>query len=176
MMQVPITLTINGRRHSLEVKPNEILLNVLRDRLGLMGAKYGCGIGECGACTVLIDGKPVLSCQLLAFTADGHDILTIEGLEEDGSLHPLQDAFVEKGAIQCGYCTPAMLLSAKALLDEHPEPTDEQIRDAIRGNLCRCTGYVNILRAIKAGAQRLKSRAPEEPAPNARETEERTAR
>ena len=159
-MKVAIRLTVNGRRHEIEVRPNEILLNVLRDRLGLMGAKYGCGIGECGACTVLLDGKAVLSCQMLAFAADGCEVLTIEGLERDGSLHPLQEAFVEEGAIQCGYCTPAMLLSAKALIDEHPEPTDDQIRDAIRGNLCRCTGYVNILRAIKAGAEKLRTAAP----------------
>ena len=159
-MLVPITLTVNGRRHSLEVKPNEILLNTLRDRLGLMGTKYGCGIGECGTCTVLLDGRAVLSCQMLAFTADGHDILTIEGLEQDGTLDPLQEAFVEEGAIQCGYCTPAMLLSARALLEENPDPTEADIQEAIRGNLCRCTGYVNILRAIKSGAQKLATRKP----------------
>jgi len=170
-MNVPITMTVNGRRHALEVKPNEILLNVLRDRLGLMGAKYGCGIGECGACTVLLDGKAVLSCQMMAFTADGHEILTVEGLEADGSLHPLQEAFVEEGAIQCGYCTPAMLLSARALLDEHPEPTDDQIREAIRGNLCRCTGYVNILRATKAGARKMRADGR-----GANRTKERTSR
>jgi len=170
-MNVPITMTVNGRRHALEVKPNEILLNVLRDRLGLMGAKYGCGIGECGACTVLLDGKAVLSCQMPAFTADGHEILTVEGLEADGSLHPLQEAFVEEGAIQCGYCTPAMLLSARALLDEHPEPTDDQIREAIRGNLCRCTGYVNILRATKAGARKMRADGR-----GANRTKERTSR
>jgi carbon-monoxide dehydrogenase small subunit len=168
MMRIPITLTVNGRSHALEVKPNEILLNVLRDRLGLMGAKYGCGIGECGACTVLLDGKAALSCQMLAFTADGHEILTIEGLEEDGSLHPLQEAFLEEGAIQCGYCTPAMLLSAKELLDRHPDPTDDQIREAIRGNLCRCTGYVNIVRAIESGAQKMKARGQNTGKPKAR--------
>ena len=168
---MPITMTVNGRRQALEVGPNEVLLNVLRDRLGLMGAKYGCGIGECGACTVLLDGKAVLSCQMLAFTADGHEILTIEGLEADGSLHPLQEAFVEEGAIQCGYCTPAMLLSARALLDEHPEPTDDQVREAIRGNLCRCTGYVNILRAIKAGARKIRADAR-----GANRAKERTSR
>jgi carbon-monoxide dehydrogenase small subunit len=156
-MRISITLTVNGRKHSLEVAPNEILLNVLRDRLGLMGTKYGCGIGECGACTVLLNGKAVLSCQLLAFTADGRDIVTIEGLERNGSLDPLQEAFVEEGAIQCGFCTPAMLLSAKALLDEHPNPTDDDIREAIRGNICRCTGYVNIVRAIKSGAQKIEA-------------------
>jgi carbon-monoxide dehydrogenase small subunit len=156
-MRISITLTVNGRKHSLEVAPNEILLNVLRDRLGLMGTKYGCGIGECGACTVLLNGKAVLSCQLLAFTADGGDIVTIEGLERNGSLDPLQEAFVAEGAIQCGFCTPAMLLSAKALLDEHPNPTDDDIREAIRGNICRCTGYVNIVRAIKSGAQKIEA-------------------
>jgi aerobic-type carbon monoxide dehydrogenase small subunit (CoxS/CutS family) len=170
-MRMPITLTVNGRRHSLEVAPNELLLGVLRDRLGLMGAKYGCGIGECGACTVLLDGRAVLSCQMLAFAADGHEILTIEGMEQDGTLDPLQEAFVEEGAIQCGFCTPAMLLSARALLDEHPDPSEDEIREAIRGNICRCTGYVNIVRAIKSGARRIRSGST-----IVQETRERTAR
>jgi aerobic-type carbon monoxide dehydrogenase small subunit (CoxS/CutS family) len=170
-MAVSITLTVNGRRCSLEVEPNELLLGVLRDRLGLMGAKYGCGIGECGACTVLLDGKAVLSCQMLAFTANGHDILTIEGMEQDGTLDPLQEAFVEEGAIQCGFCTPAMLLSARALLNVNPDPSDDDIREAIRGNICRCTGYVNILRAIKAGARKIQSGTA-----RTAKTKERTAR
>jgi aerobic carbon-monoxide dehydrogenase small subunit len=139
------------------VKPNEILLNVLRDRLGLMGTKYGCGIGECGACTVLLDGKAVLSCQTLAFTADGKRITTIEGLERDGELDPLQQAFIDEGAVQCGYCTPGMILSAKALLDAKPDPSTEEIKQAIRGNLCRCTGYTNIVRAIKKASETIKN-------------------
>jgi len=156
-MNIGITLNVNGKDYPLEVKPNEILLNVLRDRLGLMGTKYGCGIGECGACTVLLDGKAVLSCQTLAFTAEGKRITTIEGLEQDGELDPLQQAFIDEGAVQCGYCTPGMILSAKALLDEKPDPSTEEIKQAIRGNLCRCTGYTNIVRAIKTASVEIKN-------------------
>jgi carbon-monoxide dehydrogenase small subunit len=162
-MRLAITLNVNGKDHRLEVKPNELLLNVLRDRLGLTGTKYGCGIGECGACTVLLDGRAILSCQTLAFTADGKKITTIEGLEQDGSLHPLQQAFIDEGAVQCGYCTPGMILSAKALLDSNPDPSTEQIKQAIRGNLCRCTGYANILRAIETARDRLKGQEREQP-------------
>jgi carbon-monoxide dehydrogenase small subunit len=147
-----VTLKVNGRSYPLSVRPNEILLNVLRDRLGLTGTKYGCGIGECGACTVLLDGRAILSCQTLAFTVDGRAITTIEGLERDGRLHPVQQAFIDEGAVQCGYCTPGMVLSAKALLDRIPDPSYEDIKQAIRGNLCRCTGYTNIVRAIKSAA------------------------
>ena len=157
-MNMAITLNVNGTDYPLEVKPNEILLNVLRDRLGLMGTKYGCGIGECGACTVLLDGKAVLSCQTLAFTAGGKRITTIEGLERDGELDPLQQAFIDEGAVQCGYCTPGMILSAKALLDVKPDPSTEEIKQAIRGNLCRCTGYINIVRAIKKASETIKNR------------------
>jgi carbon-monoxide dehydrogenase small subunit len=157
-MKTGITLNVNGKDHLLEVKPNEILLNVLRDRLGLMGTKYGCGLGECGACTVLLEGRAVLSCQTLAFTADGKKITTVEGLEQDGELDPLQQAFIDEGAVQCGYCTPGMILSAKALLDAQPDPTIEEIKQAIRGNLCRCTGYTNIVRAIKNASQTTKNR------------------
>jgi len=155
-MKTAITLNVNGKEYPLEVKANEILLNVLRDRLGLMGTKYGCGIGECGACTVLLDGKAILSCQSLAFTADGKKITTIEGLEHNGTLHPLQQAFIDEGAVQCGYCTPGMILSAKALLDTKPDPSDQEIKQAIRGNLCRCTGYTNIIRAIKTASEKIK--------------------
>jgi carbon-monoxide dehydrogenase small subunit len=157
-MKIAITLNVNEKDYALEVKPNEILLNVLRDRLGLMGTKYGCGLGECGACTVLLDGKAILSCQTLAFTADGKKITTIEGLERAGELDPLQQAFIDEGAVQCGYCTPGMILSAKALLDEKPDPTNEDIKQAIRGNLCRCTGYTNIVRAIKAASVTINNR------------------
>jgi carbon-monoxide dehydrogenase small subunit len=149
---IRITLIVNGTEYPLEVKANEILLNVLRDRLGLMGTKYGCGIGECGACTVLIDGQAVLSCQTLAFTADSKKITTIEGIEQNGTLHPLQQAFIDEGAVQCGYCTPGMILSAKALLDAVPKPSNREIKEALRGNLCRCTGYTNIVRAIKTAS------------------------
>ena len=157
MRKIPITLKVNGKEYPLEVKANEILLNVLRDRLGLMGTKYGCGIGECGACTVLLDGRAILSCQTLAFTADGKKITTIEGLEHDGSLHPLQQAFIDEGAVQCGYCTPGMILSAKALLDINSNPSNQEIKQAIRGNLCRCTGYTNIVRAIKTASEKIKN-------------------
>ena len=156
-MKTAITLNVNGKEYPLEVKANEILLNVLRDRLGLMGTKYGCGIGECGACTVLLDGKAILSCQTLAFTADGKKIATIEGLERNGSLHPLQQAFIDEGAVQCGYCTPGMILSAKALLDINTDPSNQEIKQAIRGNLCRCTGYTNIVRAIKTASEKIKN-------------------
>ena len=155
-MKMQITLNVNGKEYPLEVTANEILLNVLRDRLGLMGTKYGCGIGECGACTVLFDDRAVLSCQTLAFTADGKKITTIEGLEHNGSLHPLQQAFIDAGAVQCGYCTPGMILSAKALLDNNANPSNQEIKQAIRGNLCRCTGYTNIVRAIKTASEKIK--------------------
>ena len=160
-MKTAITLNVNGKEFPLEVKANEILLNVLRDRLGLMGAKYGCGIGECGACTVLLDGKAILSCQTLAFTADGKKIATIEGLEQNGSLHPLQQAFIDEGAVQCGYCTPGMILSAKALLDINADPSNQEIKQAIRGNLCRCTGYTNIVRAIKTASKKINDQGRE---------------
>jgi len=141
---------VNGVRRELLVAPNDLLLNVLREQLGLTGAKYGCGIGECGSCTVLLDGEPILSCLTLAIAVDGSDILTIEGLSRpDGNLHPLQESFLEHAAVQCGFCTPGMILMGKALLDEDPHPTEDQIRDYIRGNLCRCTGYTQIVQAIQ---------------------------
>jgi len=160
-MKTAITLNVNGKEYPLEVKANEILLNVLRDRLRLMGTKYGCGIGECGACTVLLNGKAILSCQTLAFTADGKKIATIEGLEQNGSLHPLQQAFIDEGAVQCGYCTPGMILSAKALLDINADPSNQEIKQAIRGNLCRCTGYTNIVRAIKTASEKINDQGRE---------------
>jgi len=145
-----ITLVVNGVRRELLVAPNELLLNVLRDHLELTGAKYGCGIGECGSCTVLLDGEPVLACLTLAVAVDGSEVVTIEGLQgRDGKLHPLQDSFLEHGAVQCGFCTPGMILTGKALLDENPRPTEEEIRAYIRGNLCRCTGYTQIVQAIQ---------------------------
>jgi carbon-monoxide dehydrogenase small subunit len=159
---------VNGREQRLEVKANELLLNVLRERLQLTGTKYGCGLGECSACTVLLDGRPILSCQTLAVSVAGRSITTIEGLAGTGAggpasgaapaLHPLQEAFLEEGAVQCGYCTPAMILTAKALLDRNPDPCTDDIRQALRGNLCRCTGYVSIIKAVKSAAQKMRER------------------
>ena len=148
-----IEFTINGKPKKLYVKTNELLLNVIRGDLGLTGVKYGCGTGECGACTVLIDEEPVLSCLTLAVTVDKKKITTIEGIGTDENPHPLQQTFVETGAIQCGFCTPGMILSAKALLDKNPNPTEDEIKRAIEGNLCRCTGYVKIIEAVKLAAE-----------------------
>ncbi len=157
MEEIRVTLNINEREYTLNVRPNELLLNVLRERLNLMGAKYGCGIGECGACTVLLNGKPILSCLTLAASVDGQRITTIEGLSDGERLHPLQEAFLEEGAVQCGFCTPGMILTSKALLDENPDPDSNEIKDALRGNLCRCTGYTNIILAVKAAAKKMKN-------------------
>lgn len=152
-MRKEIELTVNGKRMKIAVNPSDLLLDVIRDELGLYGPKYGCGTGECGACTVLMDGKPILSCLTLAVRADGKNIVTIEGIGTEEKPHPLQEAFVEEGAIQCGYCTPGMILSAKALLDRNPNPSEEEIKTAIAGNLCRCTGYVKIIQAIQRAAR-----------------------
>jgi len=150
-----IQLNVNGEIYDVSVKPNETLLDVIRDRLELTGTKKGCDTGQCGSCTVLLEGKPINSCLVLAVEAHGKDILTVEGLAKNGQFHPLQEAFVQEGAVQCGYCTPGMLLSAKALLDENPNPTEEKVKEAIAGNLCRCTGYVKIVKAILTAAQRI---------------------
>ena len=146
------TFKVNSRPYEVVVEPQMTLLDVLRDKIDLTGTKYSCGVGECGACTVLIDGRPELSCCTLAITALDKDILTIEGLTRGRLLHPLQRAFVDHGAIQCGFCTPGMILTAKALLDENPNPTNRDIQEALAGNLCRCTGYVKIVDAVKAAA------------------------
>lgn len=146
-------LRINGRDYELEVEPTRRLLDVLRYDLHLFGTKEGCRTGECGACTVLLDGKAVCSCLTLVAKAEGKSITTIEGLSTGNGLHPQQKAFIEYGAVQCGYCTPGMILSAKALLDENPHPTEEEIRRAIAGNLCRCAGYERIVRAIQSVAE-----------------------
>jgi carbon-monoxide dehydrogenase small subunit len=143
-----IELKVNGELFDLEINVNRTLLEVLRDELELTGTKQSCDEGNCGACTVLIDGRPANSCLLLAIDAQGKEITTIEGLVVDGKLHPLQEAFVTKGAIQCGFCTPGMILSAKALLDENPKPTEEEVRKALEGNMCRCTVYQKIVEAI----------------------------
>ncbi|NCO40951.1 MAG: (2Fe-2S)-binding protein [Armatimonadetes bacterium CG_4_10_14_3_um_filter_66_18] len=147
-MQKTITLTVNGVEREAHVDVRDKLLKTLRDELGLTGTKEGCGEGECGSCTVLLDGRPVNSCLVLTVEATGAAITTIEGLEQDGQLHPLQQAFVDEGAIQCGFCTPGMVLSAKALLDRNPDPTEEDVRLGLSGNLCRCTGYTQIVRAV----------------------------
>ncbi len=152
-MKQIIQFTLNSEPYELLVDPSKLLIDVIRDDLELTGTKRGCGTGDCGACTILLDGQPVNSCLMLAMDANGRNITTIEGLAQGGKLHPLQEAFIEKGAVQCGYCTPGMLLTAKAFLDENPKPTEMQIREAISGNLCRCTGYVKIIEAIMAAAE-----------------------
>jgi len=148
MSKKSLQLTINGEPYELTVEPRTTLAELLREELHLTGTKEGCGIGMCGACTVLLDGKAIKSCLVLALKGNGKEILTIEGLATKGEIHPLQKAFIDHGAIQCGYCTPGMILSAKALLDENPHPSEEEVRMAMAGNLCRCTGYVKILEAI----------------------------
>lgn len=157
-----ISFLLNGELQELDVEDHWTLLYLLREKLGLTGTKEGCGSGECGACTVVVDGKAINSCLYLAVEADGKEVLTIEGMAApDGTLHPLQRAFVEHGAIQCGFCTPGMIMSAKALLDENPNPTEEEIRHALAGNLCRCTGYIQIFRAIEAAAGQWRGSAVE---------------
>ena len=146
---------LNGESREVSVKPNDLLLNVIRDDEKLTGTKYGCGIGECGACTIHIDGRPVLACLELAVAAEGREIVTIEGLAGNGgALDPLQEAFLDNGAVQCGFCTPGMIMMGRALLDETPEPSEAEVRDYLRGTLCRCTGYASIVQSvIDAGAK-----------------------
>ena len=141
-------LMVNGQEHEIAIAPHRTLLDVLREELNLTGTKKSCDMGECGACTVLLEGEPVLSCLILAIEAEGKEILTIEGLAQGGDLDPIQRAFIDHGAIQCGYCTPGMILSAKALFDRNPHPTRDEVEDSISGNLCRCTGYAKIVEAI----------------------------
>ncbi len=148
-----ITVTVNGSTERLDVHANLTLLQMLRERLALTGTKNGCEAGECGACTVLVDGEPVNSCMVLAVEVNGREVLTVEGLAPEGQLSPLQKAFVEHNAVQCGFCTPGMLMSAHALLERNLDPAEEEIKQALVGNLCRCTGYVRIIRAIKAAAE-----------------------
>ena len=149
-MRTEITLTINGEPYELAVKSNTLLIDLLNNELRFVGAKRGCDSGSCGACTVILDGKAVKSCSILALQADGKEVLTIEGLADGDKLHPIQQAFVDYFATQCGYCTPGMIMSAKALLDEKSDPTEDEVKQALRGNLCRCTGYVKIIEAILA--------------------------
>jgi carbon-monoxide dehydrogenase small subunit len=147
-----IALTVNGLRQEAEVEPRDLLVYFLRERLGLTGTNVGCDTSSCGACTVLIDGESVKSCTMLAVQADGSEVTTIEGLAENGTLHPLQQAFHEQHGLQCGYCTPGMIMAAVSLLEEHPNPTEDEIRAALEGNLCRCTGYQNIVAAVRQAA------------------------
>lgn len=149
-----LQFTVNGRRVSVEADPTEPLLRVLRDRLRLTGAKWACGRGECGACTVVMNGRTALSCLVMAAQAEGADIVTVEGIAADGALDPLQQAFVEAGAVQCGYCTPGMVVSAWALLRRNPHPSSQDIIEALEGNLCRCTGYQKVLEAVARAAAR----------------------
>jgi aerobic carbon-monoxide dehydrogenase small subunit len=161
-------LNLNGKECNVDTEPNRTLLDVLRTDLGLTGTKYGCGVGACGSCTVIIDGKAKCSCLTLIGQADGRRVETVEGLSEGERLHPLQESFVENHAIQCGYCTPGMLMSAKAFLDHHPAPSEEEIRVAISGNLCRCTGYKQIIQAIQRAASKIQKAGEE---PEGKETE-----
>jgi len=152
-MKVQLQLKVNGMAYKMEVEPRRTLLELIREDLELTGTKEGCGLGECGTCTVLLDGIPIKSCITLAVQANGREVTTIEGVEgADGTLHPIQQAFIDHGAIQCGFCTPGMVLSAKALLDENPRPTEMEVKQAIAGNLCRCTGYQKIVEAILSAA------------------------
>ena len=152
-MQIQLNLEINGEREVVDAKANELLIEVLRDRLHLTGTKEACEVGECGSCTVLLNGTAVRSCLMFAFDAVGKEVTTIEGLARDGKLDPLQEAFMQTGAVQCGFCIPGMILAAKALLNSNPQPSREEIKTHIAGNLCRCTGYVKILEAIEVAAQ-----------------------
>jgi carbon-monoxide dehydrogenase small subunit len=151
-----VRMKVNGNWVEAETRPDRILLDFIREDLGLTGTKKGCEEGECGACTILMNGKAVASCLIPALKADGAEILTVEGMGKKDRLHPLQQAFLEEGAVQCGYCTPGMLVSAKALLDENPEPTVEEVKEAISGNLCRCTGYTKIVRAIQVASGKMR--------------------
>jgi aerobic carbon-monoxide dehydrogenase small subunit len=152
---IPIRLIVNGHEHEVQVEPHETLIELIRDRLGLTGTKKSCDMQVCGACTVLLDGHPVSSCTLLAFEARNASLLTIEGMAQGETLHPIQEAFIECSGFQCGFCTPGMILTTKALLDENPHPSVEEIKHYMRGNLCRCTGYKRILESVQRAAQRL---------------------
>ena len=154
-MKQLITLIVNGESREVLVKPSESLLYVLREKLGMTGAKHGCDTGKCGSCTILLDGKPIRSCLSLAISVRDREITTIEGLSRNGDLHPIQQAFIEYGAVQCGFCTPGMILFTKAFLEENPNPTDDEIRHALVANICRCTGYAKIIEAIQVAAKEM---------------------
>ncbi len=157
-MQKKIQVTLNGKSTTFEAPSHRLLLDLLRDQIGLTGTKEGCGTGDCGACTVYLNGKPVNSCLVLSGELDGADIVTIEGLQIGPELHPIQKTFIQDGGAQCGYCTPGMLMMSKALLDENPNPTEEEIRFALSGNLCRCTGYAKIVQAVQDAAEMLRNK------------------
>ncbi len=159
MEKIPIQVTVNGRTYTAEVEPRLLLVHFIRDVLNLTGTHIGCDTTSCGACTVIWNGRPVKSCTVFAVQADGTEILTVEGLEQDGQLHPVQEGFWEEHGLQCGFCTPGMMMTAVAFLQENPDPTEEEIRKAISGNLCRCTGYVNIVKAIQYAARKMRERA-----------------
>jgi len=158
MVREIVKFNVNGRPYEVAIEPQMTLLEVLRDELDLTGTKYSCGVAECGTCTVLIDGKPILSCCTLAITARDKNILTIEGLAKGTTLHPIQQAFIDCGAIQCGFCTPGMILTAKTLVDENPNPTRREVEEALAGNLCRCTGYVKIIDAVLMAAKAMRKK------------------
>ena len=153
MKKHPVSLTVNGDQYDLLIEPRKTLLAVLRETIGLTGAKEGCSTGDCGACTVIVDGNAVTSCMMLAVSANGKSITTIEGLSSDGHLHPIQRAFMDKGGYQCGFCTPGFIIASKAFLDENPNPTEAELRHALGGNICRCTGYTKIIEAIMSAAE-----------------------
>ena len=165
-MKTTVSLSVNGEQRSAEVEPRTLLVQFLRDQLGLTGTHTGCETSQCGACTVLLDGNVVKSCTVLAVQADGHAVQTIEGLAPAGMLHPVQAAFWEKHGVQCGYCTPGMVMSVVGLLQENPNPTDHEIREALEGNICRCTGYQGIVDAVKLAAERIAAGAQPEPVAN----------
>jgi len=152
-----ISLTVNGTEHELSVEPRTLLINVLRDELGYTGPNVGCESSMCGACTIHLDGEAVKSCTVLAVQADGRDVTTVEGLADDDEFHPIQQGFQEEHGLQCGYCTPGMMMTATELLEENPDPSEEEIREALEGNLCRCTGYQNIVRAVENAAEKMRS-------------------
>jgi carbon-monoxide dehydrogenase small subunit len=167
-----VSLTVNGARHRIAVRPYDVLLDVLREQMNLTGTRRGCDMGTCGCCTVIVGGRPVLSCLLLAMEAEGADIVTIEGIgdpREPGALHPVQEAFVQTGGSQCGFCTPGFIMSAVSLLERNTDPSDDQIREAISGNICRCTGYLSIIEAVRIAACVLRG---EEPRPLGRNAED----
>ncbi len=152
MAKIIVSLTVNGMNYEVATEPHRSLLEVVREDLALTGSKEGCGTGDCAACTMLVDGQPITACLMLIGEADGKQILTIEGLAQNGQLHPLQQAFIQHGAVQCGFCTPGIIMAAKALLDANPSPTRDEIRRGLAGNLCRCTGYTKILEAVESVA------------------------
>ena len=156
---VRIGVTVNGEEQAGEVEPRLLLVHFIRETLGLTGTHIGCDTTHCGACTVLLDGRPVKSCTVFAVQADGREVKTVEGLEQDGALHPIQEGFTEKHGLQCGFCTPGMMMTGVAFLESNPDPTEDEIRKATSGNLCRCTGYVNIVKAYQAAAEKLRERS-----------------